>query len=333
VSGPAEVVKYSQRFVDVIDLEENAFKTIPVSEVLSSNFPGVQYLASIDEGDFVKPIFSLGTAIAPEKMVLTFDNLLKNTDFVKLMKTILKKLDRHYERPVDIEFAVQFIPGYPKPSFKIFLLQCRPLSNQSWVQNVPVPQDVPLADQIFSANRLVPSGLVERIKYIVYVDPVAYSQSADNSVRMELARIVGRLNKRLEGEKFILMGPGRWGSSNIDLGVKVTYADIYNSAMLIEIAVTRNGFTPDLSYGTHFFQDLVESNIYPLALYPDNPGIFFNYHFINQAPNRLASLLPQASRYADYIKVINVAEVSPNKLLRVAMNAEESRALGYLHTY
>jgi hypothetical protein len=265
--------------------------------------------------------------------VLTFDNLLKNTDFVKLMKTILKKLDRHYERPVDIEFAVQFIPGYPKPSFKIFLLQCRPLSNQSWVQNVTVPHDVPLADQIFSANRLVPSGLVERIKYIVYVDPVAYSQSADNSVRMELARIVGRLNKRLEGEKFILMGPGRWGSSNIDLGIKVTYADIYNTAMLIEIAVARNGITPELSYGTHFFQDLIESNIYPLALYPDNPGILFNYPFINQAPNGLASLLPRDSLYADYIKVINVAEVSPNKLLRVAMNAEESRALGYLHTY
>jgi len=290
-------------------------------------------LASVDEGDFVKPIFSLGTAISPEKMVLTFDNLLKNTDFVKLMKTILKKLDRHYERPVDIEFAVQFIPAYPKPNFKIFLLQCRPLSNQNWVQNVAVPQDVPLADQIFSANGLVPSGLVDSIKYIVYVDPLVYSQVADNSIRMELARVVGRLNKRLEGEKFILMGPGRWGSSNIDLGIKVSYADIYNTSMLIEIAVARNGITPELSYGTHFFQDLVESNIYPLALYPDNPGILFNYKFINQAPNKLTSLLPQASFYADYIKVINIAEMSSDKLLRVVMNAEESKALGYLHTY
>lgn len=333
VSGPADVIKYSQRFVDVIDLEENTFKTIPVTEVLSSNFPGVQYLASVDEGDFVKPIFSLGTAIPPETMVLTFDNLLKNTDFVKLMKTILKKLDRHYERPVDIEFAVQFIPGYPKPNFKIFLLQCRPLSNQNWVQNVAVPQDVPQADQIFSANRLVPSGLVDRIKYIVYVDPQVYCQVADNSIRVELARVVGRLNKRLEGEKFILMGPGRWGSSNIDLGIKVSYADIYNTSMLIEIAVARNGIIPELSYGTHFFQDLVESNIYPLALYPDNPGILFNYKFINQAPNKLASLLPQDNLYADYIKVINIAEVSPDKLLRVVMNAEESKALGYLHPY
>jgi hypothetical protein len=192
---------------------------------------------------------------------------------------------------------------------------------------------VPLADQIFTANRLVPSGLVDKIKYIVYVDPLAYSQIIDTSVRMELARIVGRLNKRLEGEKFILMGPGRWGSSNIDLGLKVTYADIYNTSMLIEIAVAHNGITPELSYGTHFFQDLVESNIYPLALYPDMPDILFNRTFIEQAPNKLASVLPQDNPFAEYIKVINLAEINPNKLLRVVMSADESKALGYLHNY
>jgi hypothetical protein len=103
--------------------------------------------------------------------------------------------------------------------------------------------------------------------------------------------------------------------------------------MLIEIAVARNGLTPELSYGTHFFQDLVESNIYPLALYPDNPDILFNYDFINQSPNKLPLLLPQDSLYADYIKVVNVAEASPHKLLRVVMSAEESMALGYLHPY
>ncbi len=333
VSGPADVIKYSQRFVDVIDLEENVFKSVPVSEVLSSSFSGVQYLASVDEGDFVKPIFSLGADIPVEKMVLTFDNLLKNTDFPQLMKLILKKLNQHYERPVDIEFAVQVIPSYPKPRFKIFLLQCRPLNNQEWIQNIPVPQDVPWADQIFSANRLVPSGVVDKIKYLVYVDPFRYSQIPDNTVRMELARVVGRLNKRLQGERFILMGPGRWGSSNIDLGVKVTYADIYNTSMLIEVAVTRNGITPELSYGTHFFQDLVESKIIPLAIYPDAPEAVFNHQFINQAPNVLGLFVPQDRIYAEYIKLIDIEKVAAGKLLRVVMNAEESKALGYLCAY
>jgi len=332
-SGASEIIKYSQRIIDVIDLEDNSLKSVPASEVLSPDFPGIQHLASIDEGDFVKPIFALGTNIKPENLVLTFDNLLKNTDFVKVMKAILKKLEHHYERPVDIEFTVQLIPEYPKPKFKIFLLQCRPLSNREWVTDIVVPKNIPSENQLFSANRLVPQGIVDKVKYIIYVDPLRYSQIPNNSVRLELARIIGRLNKQLEREVFILMGPGRWGSSNIDLGVKVTYADIYNTQMLIEIAVTRNGDIPEVSYGTHFFQDLVESNIYPLALYPDNPNTVFNFQFISQAPNSLPNILPQDSSYTDYIKVINVPQASRGRHLRVVMNAEKSEALGYLNKY
>lgn len=333
VSSATDIIKYSQRLVDVIDLEENTITSIPVTEVLSSDFPGVQHLASIDEGDYVKPIFSLGTAIAPDRMVLTFDNLLKNTDFVKLMKTMLKKLERHYQRPVDIEFTVQLAPGYPKPSFKIVLLQCRPLSNRGWTPNITIPKSIPLEDQIFTANHLIPQGLVDKIKYIVHVDPVKYGQIPSNSIRIELARIIGRLNKKLEGEAFILMGPGRWGSSNIDLGVKVSYADIYNTRMLIEIAVPRDGVIPEVSYGTHFFQDLVEGNIYPLSLYPDNSDTVFNHQFINQAPNMLPSFLPTCTPYTDYIKVIKVPTASYGKFLQVVMDGEAGKALGYLKRY
>jgi hypothetical protein len=328
----ADIRKYSQRMVDVIDLETNEFKVIPITETLSDQFPGIQYLASIDEGDFIKPIFTLGAKIAPDNFVLTFDNLLKNTDFVKVMKALLKKLEHHYKRPVDIEFTVELIPGYPKPGIKVYLLQCRPLSNQEWSSEVVIPKNVPLTDQVFSSNHLVPQGVVDSIKYIVYVDPVKYGQ-IPNSIRIELARIIARLNKQLEKEKFILMGPGRWGSSNIDLGVKVSYADIYNTRMLVEIAMSRNGATPELSYGTHFFQDLVESKIYPLALYPDTPGEVYNWEFLKQAPNLLPVLLPQDNSFADYIKVIDLPAVSGGKFLRVVMNAEENKALGYLNPY
>lgn len=331
--GATEIIKYSQRYMDVIDLEENKFKSIPITEVLSDEFPGIQYLASLDEGSFVKPIFSLGSKIEPEKLVLTFDNLLKNSDFVKVMKAILKKLEKYYERPVDIEFTIELIPGYPKPGFKIYLLQCRPLSNRDWETNIVIPRNIPVEDQIFSACRLVPQGSVDKVKYIIYVDPIRYSQIPTSSVRMELARIIGRLNKQLVNETFILMGPGRWGSSNIDLGVKVSYADIYNSRMLIEIAMPRNGGTPEVSHGTHFFQDLVEGNIYPLSLYPDDPATVFNWQFINQAPNEMASFLPEYNLFCDYIKVINVPKVSQGKLLRVVMNADDNEALAYLRHY
>jgi hypothetical protein len=333
VTGAADVRKYSQNSVDVINLEANTLETVPVTEVLSSDFPGVQYLASVDEGDFIKPIFSLGSAIPPETMILTFENLLKNTDFAQIMRTMLAKLERHYRRPVDIEFTVQVVPGYPKPNIIIHLLQCRPLSNQQWTPNVVIPTDIPLSDQLFTVHHIVPQGIVEKIKYIVYVDPVAYSKITNRTTRLELARVIGRLNKQLEEETFVLMGPGRWGSSNIALGVKVTYADIYNTSMLIEVAIANGGATPEVSYGTHFFQDLVESNIYPLSVYPNDPNVVFHWEFFEKAPNHLSALLPKDSHYADYIRVIDIPETSQGKFLRVLMNAEENRALGYLRAY
>jgi len=330
VKTARDIIKYSQHFIDVIDVTENLFKTIPSRELLSSEFPGIQYIASIDEGSYIKPIFSLGQPIPPEKLVLTFDNLIKNTDFIKLMKAILKKLANYYKRAIDIEFAIQLVPGYPKPSFKLYLLQCRPLSNRQWNEEVSVPTHLPEEDQLFSSTHLVPQGVVDDIQYIVYVDPVIYSQIPDNATRMEIARIVGRLNKVLEGEVFILMGPGRWGSSNIDLGVKVTYADIFNTRMLIEIAMSRGGITPELSYGTHFFQDLVESNIYALALFPEANGAVFKREFFINAPNSLPKLLPKFKAFSQYITVIDVPKTCRGKRLRVAMSSKESRALGFL---
>ena len=331
VKGAANIIKYSQRFIDVLDLKENVLKTIPLTKVLSSNFPGIQFLASVDEGSFVKPIYSLGKMIPPENLVLTFDNMLKNTDFVKLMKAILKKLAKYYKCPVDIEFTVQLIPAYPKPKLKVFLLQCRPQSSRGVSQDVEIPTRIPPKNQIFTADYLVPQGVVDDIRYIIYIDPLIYSQIPNNSIRIEIARIVGKLNQRFEEEAFILMGPGRWGSSNIDLGVKVTYADIYNTRMLIEIAMARGGITPEVSHGTHFFQDLVESNIYSLSLYPDKPGIIFKRDFLTTTKNSLGRLLPKYNNFTEYVKVIDVPKVCRGKRLRVAMNEQANKALGYLY--
>jgi hypothetical protein len=142
----------------------------------------------------------------------------------------------------------------------------------------------------------------------------------------QVARIVGRLNKVLEGHNFILMGPGRWGSSNIALGVSVTYADIYNARALVELAVKRQGIAFEPSYGTHFFQNLVESQIYPLALYPDDPDDFLNRSFIEAARNHLATLLPEDTGYSDCLKVILVPAERQGRRLEILMDGEQALA-------
>ena len=325
-----EIRKYSQHNVDLIDVADNRMNSLRVAEVISATYPGIRLLATVDNGDHMQPIFTLGSDLDPNNLILTFEGLVKDASFISEMKALLKTLERYYEIPVDVEFAVDILTDRPRPKYSFHLLQCRPLSSQKWGEELQLPADVPEEDILFSANKLVPSGIVSHIEYIIYVDPEAYSRISERSVKLEIGRIIGRLNKRLENKHFILMGPGRWGSSNIDLGVKVTYADIFNTRALIEIAMGKDGETPEVSYGTHFFQDLVESRIYPLPLYPTDEGIIFNRAFLDTMPNVLPELLPDDAPYAGYVKVINVATASGGRFLELVMDGEQDKALAYL---
>jgi hypothetical protein len=325
-----EIRKYSQHNVDLIDLGDNHMKSLPVAEVISANYPGVRLLATLDKGDFMQPIFALGSDLDPNGLVLTFDGLVKDASFMSDMKVLLKTLERYYQLPIDVEFAVDIVADRPRPEYSFHLLQCRPLISQEWGEKLELPADIPEADKLFSANKLVPQGVVSNIDFVIYVDPEAYGRISERSVKFEIGRIIGRLNKRLEDDHFILMGPGRWGSSNIDLGVKVSYADIYNTRVLVEIAMGVDGETPEVSYGTHFFQDLVESSIYPLPLYPDEEGTIFNRTFLDGVPNVLSELLPGDALYADYVKVIDVGAASGGRFLEIVMDGEQEQALAYL---
>jgi len=328
--GVKKIRKYSQRFVDLVDLEGDAFKTLPVREVIADDYPALRYLVSVDKGGYLAPLISRLDAGNADDLVLTFEQLTQDKQFITLMKTILTKLERHYKWPVDIEFAADIRPQYPHAEYTIQLLQCRPLVSQEWMGNVGVPEGIPEQDLILTASKLVPQGVVPGIRYIVYIDPVEYSQTPDYVTRLELARVVGRLNKRLEGERFILVGPGRWGSSNLDLGVKVTYADIYNTKVLVEIPLTREGITAEASYGTHFFQDLVETGIFPLPVTPGEDGAMLNSTFLTESPNVLAELLPADARHARYVRVIDVPAVTGGRYLEIVMDGEHEQAVGYL---
>lgn len=327
--GPKSI-RYSQHMIDVLNLTTNLPETRPISQVIDGQYPGLRLLASVDKGGYLQPALSLLDLDDPESLVLTFDNLIEQTDFVPMLKFLLKTIERHYNRPVDLEFAVREVGDRGDGQCEITLLQCRPLSYRQEGHSVQIPAHVPQKDILFSANRLVPQGIVSNIRYVIWINPAQYDRVPDQTTKLQIARVVGYLNHALEKESFILMGPGRWGSSNIDLGVKVTYADINNARMLVEVALQQGGHTPEVSYGTHFFQDLVESRIYPLPLYPDDPETTFNWAFFKNTPNILTHIAPQFAEYASYVKVIDVSMAAEGRYLNVVMDGEREQALGYL---
>ncbi|MBU8870416.1 MAG: PEP/pyruvate-binding domain-containing protein [Gemmatimonadales bacterium] len=319
-----DIVRVSQRNVDVIDLKKGGFAHLPVAEVLSEAtlLPGLSHVFSALEHDFLRPLAGDRLLADPENLIVTFDQFAKTSPFPEFLRQCLNTLSETYGYPVDIEYACD--------GERFYLLQCRPQAVRPKSDPAPPPVNIPTQDQVFSSCRDILSGSVHDIEFLVLVDPRDYNLLSNNQERRDIALIVHRLNQRLEGKKFILLGPGRWGSKDPRLGVQVGYADINNTAMLIEIARMQTGFLPDVSFGSHFFQDMVESDIHYLALYPDDQDSVFNEEFLHGADNILSELLPDSRRFADVVRVVDIASSSGGKLLNVDMDGDGQMALAYL---
>jgi DNA-binding phage protein len=317
-----QIRKYSQRQVDVINLKQGGLETIDFRTLISKiDHPDLFYAVSVQkDGHLAPPMFKTDDTKRGD-LCVTFDNLLAKTPLVSLAKEILTRVETAYGRPVDMEFAWD--------GDQLYLLQCRPLSVRKELEQVVIPGDV-LEDQIlFTTESGLSNSIVHNLEYIVYVDPRAYDRLQTSDEKMRIARVVNLLNKGLAGKRYALMGPGRWGSNDIKLGVRVTYSDINKAKLLVEIAFAKDGYTPEVSYGTHFFQDLVEADITIVPLYPDNPGAIFNEDFLVNTENILESILPEARDSQDVVRVIHVPSARKGNFLHVVVDSRQGRGLGF----
>ena len=321
-----ELLRYSPKRVDLINLETNAFETVDVADLLrnaGATYPQIRNLVSLVSHDRIEPLIGPLPDFSSQGAVFTFEGLIQKTPFVRCIRELLDLLQSKLGTPVDIEFA------YDGKDF--YLLQCRPQSYGANAVPVAIPQNLPSDKVIFSAAHFVSNGKVPEITHVVYVDLEGYSQLPDAAAMRDVGRAVGRLNKLLPKRQFILVGPGRWGSrGDIKLGVPVTYSDINNTAMLIEVARQRGNYLPELSFGTHFFQDLVEASIRYLPLYPDDPTTVFNELFFRRSRNVLQELLPEFAHLAETLRVTDVPLETGGLILRVLMNADLDQAVGFL---
>lgn len=323
-SSANEIMANAQRTIDVINVETNRLESIKLEQLLeyASDFPMLDRCVSIRRDGMLAPPMGTYIDTPPRDLFITFDKLMNEGSFPEQLRLILRKLEDAYGAPVDVEFA--------HDGERLFILQCRTLSQYTESEAVRIPTDIPDERIIFSASKFIRSGSVENIEYIVYVDPRDYDNVPTREERVEIARTIGRVNEKLAGKRFILIGPGRWGSNDVRLGVPVSYADINRTAMLIEVAREKDGYVPEVSYGTHFFQDLVEARIVYMPLYPDDRRNRFNDTFLGGAPNCLKDLIPESESMQGVIRVIHLPSAAGGRLLQVDMNGQEDRAVAYL---
>jgi pyruvate,water dikinase len=300
-----EVRRYAQRRVDYLDLQANRLMSGHFLDVIaeSADVP-VEMFASVDES---VPEASPGSR---KVWVPTFDHLLGSTGFVKDMQEILRTLQDAYAHPVDMEFTLNFVDDH---SYKIHVVQCRPLP----VRGIEAPRlsaaPVARADTILeAAGAVIGHGRHIRIDRFLYVVPSAYGRLTIQD-RYEVARFLGRINRTCETANAggtMLLGPGRWGTSDPFLGIPVAFADINRAAVLCEIVAMHEHLTPDVSLGTHFLNELVETDMLYLALFPQRGNNYVNTAWLESAPNRLLEVVPKADRWVDAIRLIEVATAS-----------------------
>jgi hypothetical protein len=286
------ILRYSQDTVDVLDMVSGQFMNRPLDATIKS--PHLFKVTSIlKERNYLLDAPPLLTAL--DRIVPTFDPVLKNNrhmPFVPIMKNLLKGLEKLFGIPVDIEFAVDFetdSDGKEVPRF--YLVQIRPLGARPEHTKVNIPE-IPKERTLISSHQVLGNGVLENIHHIVYVSPDVYNfQRA-----LMVAREIGEVNSILEGSRYILIGPGRWGTSNPQLGVPIHYFEISNASVIVEIATEK--FTPEVSYGTHFFGDLVSANILYIPIFQDK-GDFLNVDFLEKTPNSID---------LRYVKMLEVPE-------------------------
>lgn len=306
VAGTDDIRKYSQNHVDLLDIKENALKAVSLQKLFNEGLDIKTDLLAVKDAELTRRARELGKN--EEYWLLTFEKLLADTPFTRIMQKLLKTLESRYEYPVDIEFTANFTQDQ---ELAVNLLQCRPLQTKGRQARVQIPTNIDPQKILFQCEQHFMGGsIAQNLKKIIYVDPRAYIQ-LPLSQKYDIARLVGKLNRQIadkEAGPTMLLGPGRWGTTTPSLGIPVGFHEISQIAVLVEIAYEGGNLMPELSFGTHFFQDLVEADIFYVALFPQETGVRFNKEPLSDRPNRLGELVPEGEKYASVVTVCEIGQ-------------------------
>ncbi len=300
-----DAIRFSQHSVDLLDTSQNCLRTARFTELLKENLDMDLELLATPDRHTERKMKELGIK-GQRAWILTFEKFLSKTDFSQVMQKMLGTLERYYDYPVDIEFTVNFANN---GSFRINLVQCRPLQTKGLQANVQIPENIESEKVLLASDGYTMGGSISQpIKRIIYVEPQAYVE-APISQKYSIARLIGKLNMHIADRKktpTLLLGPGRWGTTTPSLGVPVSFSEINKISVLMEIAYEGGNLMPELSFGTHFFQDLVESDIFYAALFPQEENVVFNREKLLEMPNLLSDFVPAEREYENVVKVVEV---------------------------
>ena len=228
---------------------------------------------------------------------------------MKQMSDILNTIQSEYNYPVDTEFTINLSES---GDYLINILQCRPLQVFQDSEEATLPDDIDPEKTLFECKGSA-MGLSRAVKIerVVYVDPVSYYNMPYRD-KYNVARAIGTINWKMREQniKMLLMVPGRIGTTSPELGVPTSFADISAFEAICEIADSKAGYNPELSYGSHFFQDLVESGILYNAIFENDKTIIYNADLLKDARNKFSEVYSEHEGLEDIVYAYDVSDLN-----------------------
>ncbi len=305
-SGAGELRKFSQHNVDVINFEKNSIETVSFTELMSETGYERADLVSERDREASETLSASGTP--REYRILTLEGLIGKERFTEIFRALLKSLESAYEHPVEVEFTVNFTG---EEEFGVNLLQCRPLKTRVPGEKVNIEGPAPGSRVFFSSrDNFIGGNSSIPVSSLVYINPKAYT-GLSISDKYEVARITGRINRLIPSGvpgPVILIGPGRWGTSTPSLGISVNFYEINAFSALIETSFPEGGLMPEFSFGTHFFQDIVEAGILYAGLMKEEGAEGPYTGLLEKLPNLFSRVLPGYGKFENVIGIYDLSE-------------------------
>ena len=305
-SSAAERHQYSQRKLEAVNKESRGLERFDLSRILPVLPVYLKNLLLEHDYSAEQHFHELGTD--REILFISCRGLVRNAEMMRQFREMMQLIQSEYGQPVDIEFTVN---QSQSGEYVINLLQCRPLQVFKDTGNVTVPADLS-AQKVLLESQSASMGLSRDVPLdlIVYVDPIAYYEMpyAEKSL---IARVIGSINWKFrgQGKHMMLIVPGRVGTSSPELGVPTTFSDISEFEVICEVSESGAGYQPELSYGSHIFQDLVEADILYTAVFEDERTLQYHPEQIMELPNLLGEILPESGQKG-LGQIVRICDVS-----------------------
>ena len=268
LSQPYLAMRDSQKMMFALDLRPGAFKISRNEGVNLAHIPVTEVIPDYANSNLVFSTYSaVNSRIVPGveesgARIVSFDAILKYGKYplAKALSEIMDICRKELLCEVEIEFAADVAPS-GKLSLK--LLQVRPISSYSAEQEVNFDElKTSLGTLFLESGKALGNGFVNDVSHIVYIAPDKFNSLSTREIAAELAEINNTFKSRNEG--YILIGPGRWGSSDPNLGIPVIWSDISEAKMIVEYSMP--GFQVEPSQGTHFFQNITSLGVGYLSI-------------------------------------------------------------------